>query len=360
MKKQIIITILSLLGLLSLAACVNKEAKTKGSSENEKVLIDEGVDTKCKLSYSPYKGQHKEMFLKEGDKIALISPSARPSRQQVDACIEGLKKWGYVPVEGQHVCEDIRSFEDLMSDLTWALEDPEIRAIFCVRGGYGLSELLDELPLEMIEENPKLVIGYSDITILHSAYSKLGLPSLHTCMSASFTDLDRACLTAEEALLKGSVADYECENSKHCKKGKGQGILIGGNLSTFCSVLATDYDVTKTDRPYILFLEDIGEDLQHIHRYLTILKHYGVLDRASGIIFGEWTNLPSDLGDYMGASRGGAYESIADMIERQFLKDLDIPVAFGFPSGHGDVNYPLLMGEEVTLEVWDDKYTVNY
>ena len=107
------------------------------------------------------------------------------------------------------------------------------------------------------------------------------------------------------------------------------------------------------------FFEDVGEDVQHIHRYLTILKHAGVLDNAAGIVFGEWTDLPSDLDDYSGVSRGGAYKSIADMITRRFLPDISAPVAFGFPAGHGDINYPLLMGEKARLEVDSDNFTLT-
>ena len=100
--------------------------------------------------------------------------------------------------------------------------------------------------------------------------------------------------------------------------------------------------------------------MQHIHRFLTILKHRGILDRAAGIVFGEWIGLPTDgLGNY-GAARGRLFESAADMISRQFLSDLDIPVAFGFPAGHGDVNYPLLMGAEAILDVSAESYTLSW
>ncbi len=324
---------------------------------NQKKLLTEGEDTRCEVVYKPYIGKNKDMFLNEGDKIAVISPSSLPGREQTEAVMNGLKDWGYEPVEGKHVCVESCSLEDVLEDLEWALEDPEIKAIFCVRGGYGASEIADVLPLEMIRNTRKLIIGYSDITVYHSAWITNGVPSIHSCMSATFSDFPESCFEAEEKILKGEIPDYTCESNSYCQQGEATGTLIGGNLSTFTAVIGSAYDCTKTEEPYILFLEDVGEDIQHIHRYLTILKHAGVLDKASGIVFGEWTELPSDMADYSGSSRGGSYKSVADMIARQFINDIDIPVAFGFPAGHGDINYPLLMGETARIRVDHDHFT---
>jgi muramoyltetrapeptide carboxypeptidase len=219
---------------------------------------------------------------------------------------------------------------------------------------------MDVVPMELIASSGKLIIGYSDITACHSGWTSAGLPSIQACMSATFTDLPKECVEVEQRILRGEIPAYTCEASSLCQKGEAEGILIGGNLSTFTSVLGTAYDSTKIDKPYILFLEDIGEDVQHVHRYLAVLKHLGVLDRASGIVFGEWTDVPTDMDDYDGGSRDGAFESMTDMITRQYLDDLDIPVAFDFPAGHGDVNYPLLMGVEAQLDVSSDSYTLSW
>ena len=111
---------------------------------------------------------------------------------------------------------------------------------------------------------------------------------------------------------------------------------------------------------HVLYLEDVDDNIREIHRYLTILKHMGVLDGASALLFGEWTMLPADDEANFGYIRGGAFESVAGMIHREFLNDLDIPVAFGFPAGHGEVNYPLLMGETVHVSVSGGSYTVEW
>ena len=348
MSKNLIALCLMFVCGLSMAPC------------DEQKFITEGVDTKCQVHYSPYKGEHGSMFLKKGEKIAVISPSALPSKEQVDATVKGLKSWGYVPVMGKHVYGTVRSLADCIADLKWALSDPEIKAIFCVRGGYGSSEVMDQMPLELIASARKPIIGYSDITVYHSAWTSAGLVSIQSCMSGTFDGLPAECVEAEKNIIQGKIPSYKCESRFKGKKGEAEGMLIGGNLSTFCSVLGTAFDSTKVSGKYILFLEEEGENFQHLHRYLTVLKHLGILDRAAGIVFGEWADIPADMGDYSGSSRGGTYASVADMISRQFLSDLDIPVAFGFPTGHGDVNYPLLMGAKVHLRVTDKNFTLSY
>ncbi|MCR5168716.1 MAG: LD-carboxypeptidase [Oscillospiraceae bacterium] len=335
------------------------EAEESMVTETEVQLLTEGEDTECKVEFRNYSGKNSSMFLSAGDKIAVISPSALPSRAQTDAVISGLKEWGYEPAEGKYVCAESRTTEDILEDLEWALNDPDIKAIFCVRGGYGASEVADRLSDDLIRSSGKLIIGYSDITVYHSAWTSNGIPSVHACMSGAFGDFPESCFKAEENILKGEIPVYTCKSSSYCRQGEAKGILIGGNLSTFCSVLGSDYDCTKTDQPYILFLEDVGEDIRHIHRYLTILKHSGVLDNAAGIVFGEWTELPAEMSDYDGSSRGGQFRSVADMISRQFLQGTDIPVAFGFPAGHGDINYPLIMGETAELSVDTESFRLT-
>lgn len=340
---------------------VQEQVQTQAQeSETEPQTYSEGVYTKCEVAYTSYDGDHKSIFLEEGDKIAVIAPSSFPTEDQVKETVEGLKQWGYEPVEGEHVYAEVRALDDCISDLKWALEDESIKAIFCVRGGYGASEVMDEVAADLIAESDKMIIGYSDITVCHSAWTAAGVPSVQAAMSGAFEDFPEACLEAEENILKGNIPSYKCESNSYCINGEAEGILIGGNLSTFTSVLESDFDSTKIDKPYIIFLEDIEENVQHIHRYLTILKHCGVLDNAEGIIFGEWVDEPEDLGDYDGSSRGGEFTSVSDMISREFLEDVDIPVAFDFPAGHGTDNYPLLMGETVHLNVTDDSFTIEW
>lgn len=347
----------------SSVANVESSASSSGgaaeSVEGEDIF-SEGVDTPCTVSYSPYDGEYSSLFLSEGDKIAVIAPSGYCSRERVDTTVEGLKQWGYVPVQGAHVYDESYTLEDNLSDLVWALEDPSIKAVFCVRGGYGASEVQDALGLDLISSSKKLIIGFSDITVYHSSWSSAHVPSVHGAMNTAFTSLPAECVEAEQRLLRGELPSYTCECNGLCREGEAEGVLVGGNLSTLAGVIGTAYDCTQIDEPFILFVEDIGESVRHIHRNLTLLKHLGVLDKASGVVFGEWTDIPAFTGSYDGTTRGGAFTSMADMISRQILQDSSIPVAFGFPAGHGDVNYPLLMGARARLDVGSDSFTLNW
>ena len=358
MKSMRIVGVgLAMMCALLLAACAQATPK---ETKQEPETVSEGVDTPIAVAYEGHTAT-AGYFPVEGDSIAVIAPSALPSQKQVDAVVKGLTDWGYVPVQGKHVTQKDRTLDDCVADLVWALEDPSIKAIFCVRGGYGVSEVADELPEGLIAQAKKPIIGYSDISVLHSAWTSAGLPSVHACMSGTFDDSFPAeCVEAEQRMIKGETPTYTCKSSGIDKAGHAEGILIGGNLSTFTSVLGTAYDCTKIDEPYILFLEDVGEDVQHVHRYLAILKHLGVLDRASGIIFGEWTDVPTDMDDYDGSSRGGTFAGMTDMIARQYIPNLDVPVACGFPAGHGDTNYPLLLGSKATLDIADGSFTLSW
>ena len=324
--------------------------------------FDEVVDTKVEITgFAQYSGEPAFKYLSEGDKIAVVSPSALPDRERIETVLAGLRGWGFEPVEGRYVGGETRTLEECVEDLKWALTDPEIRAIFCVRGGYGATEVLDALPQDLIAAANKPIIGFSDISAFHGAWTRAGLPSVHAGMSTAFAaDFPQTCADAELRMLKGELPAYQCAANAFCKAGRAEGILIGGNLSTLTAALDTAYDSTALEQPFLLFLEETGENMQHIHRCLTILKHRGILDRAAGIVFGEWIKLPADGTGNYGAARGGPFESVADMISRQFLSGLDVPVAFGFPAGHGDVNYPLLMGVPAVLDVSADSYTLSW
>ncbi len=323
------------------------------------VYVAEGTDTECIITgYTDLTGDGS-YFPKQGDKVAVISPSALPSRKQTDATIKGLDDWGFEAVEGKYVCPEERTLDELMADLQWAMEDPEIKAVFCVRGGYGASDAADMLSGDIIKGANKPIIGYSDITVYHSAWTAQGLPSIHACMSGTWSGLPEDCTDAERQMMLGRIPSYRCEADEEGIDGEAEGVLIGGNLSTFTTVLGTDYDSTAIKEPYILFIEEVGENMRYIHRYLTVLKHSGVLDGAEAIVFGEWTELPADGSGNFGDVRGGEFESVADMIRREFLEGTDVPVAFGFPAGHDDINYPLLMGERARLSVSGNCFTLD-
>ena len=344
------------IGMVVLSSCRKETDAEEGGD-----TVSEGIDTKITVTsytdFSEYEGFH---FLNPGDKVAVISPSSLPSKEQFDATMKGLREWGYEPEEGKYVIAEERTLEQCIEDFDWALNDPKIKAIFCVRGGYASTEVLDHYLLSEMQKAEKPIIGYSDITAYHSAWTQSGLSSVHASMASTFIDLPEDCREAERRLLAGEVPSYLAEGSEYDLPGKATGILIGGNLDTLCAVLGTEYDCTAMKEPFILFLEEVDEDYEHIHRCLTILDHQGVLDRAAGIVFGEWVDYPAECETYSGNSRGGAFRSASEMVSRQFMQDREIPVAFDFPAGHGEQNWPLLFGTEVTLTVEAGQYSLVY
>ena len=361
MKSRRFILFLTIALLLSLSIPAFSSYSKTYAAQNAPAVFSEGVDTSVRISSYTDFSRTGDYFLKEGDKVAVIAPSALPGQKQIDNTVEGLKKWGFVPVEGKYVSVKERTLEECIEDLTWALNDPEIKAIFCVRGGCASSEVLDQFQLSLIKKAKKPIIGYSDISTFLSAWAVSGLPAIHAPMAVCFDNsLPSVCVDATKNAMLGKIPVYQCQGSKYDIPGSVEGILIGGNLSTLTTVLDTAYDCTTMEEPFILFLEEIEEDLEHIHRYLTILKHRGILDKAAGIIFGEWVDIPAACEIYNGNSRGGKFKSIADMISREFLQGLQIPVAFGFPAGHGNVNYPLLMGVKLKLDVSKNGYTMEW
>ena len=364
-RKKLMIAASAMLIFGIFSGCVKTEESTEMPTESraveEKHLFSEGVDTPIEVSgYTKLTGPDADCFLKAGDKVAVISPSSLPSRDQTDATIEGLKEWGYVPVEGKYVCTVDRTLDNCREDLEWALSDPEIKGIFCVRGGYASCEVLEVMNRKLITEARKPIIGYSDITACLSAWSREGVPSIHASMSAAFTDLPKECADVEKRMLQGEVPVYKCAGSEYDRQGTAEGVLIGGNPTILMTVANTEYDCTKPDQPYILFLEDIECDYHQVHYAMTVLKNNGVLKNAAGIILGEWIDTDPDQADYAGDSRGGKFRSVYDMLYRQFLKDLDVPIAYGFPAGHGEKNYPLLMGEKVRLTVTQNDFTLEW
>ena len=364
-RKILAVTVSAALVCGMLSGCMRKEEKAAEpadtQAEGEARLFSEGVDTVIEITgFKKYTGADAECFLKAGDKVAVISPSSLPTREQADATIRGLTEWGYVPVEGKYVCTVDRTLDNCREDLEWALSDPEIKAVFCVRGGYASCEVMEVADRKLITEARKPIIGFSDITACHSTWTRAGVPSIHASMSAAFTDLPKDCADTERNMLRGEIPTYKCAGSEYDRQGTAEGILIGGNLTIMTTVANTEYDSTKLDQPYILFLEDCECDYHQVHYSMTVLKNNGVLDHAAGIILGEWTDTDPMPGDYVGDSRGGKFSGVYDMIYRQFLKDLDVPVAYGFPAGHGENNYPLLMGEKSRLTVTQDSFTLEW
>lgn len=293
-------------------------------------------------------------YLKVGDKVALISPSYYTPMENVEKTADVLRSWGLEPVIGPNVGKIVDgryagTVAERVSDIRWALNDPSIKAIICNRGGYGSIQLIDKLTLAELKASPKWMVGFSDITTLHGLLTRAGVMSIHGTMSSFLAKggTDETS-TLMRDLLMGKVPCYELPAHKQNVVGKASGTLVGGNICTFAPNLGSQADATM-GKDLILFIEEVEESMHNIDRQMRILQMNGVLDRCKGIILGEFAGCGTEF----------TYESVEAMLH-EMLKAYNIPVLCGFPAGHGDVNLPLVMGANVTIDVRNDGATLQF
>ena len=296
----------------------------------------------------------KPDYLKEGDRVALISPSYFTPMENVEKTADVLRSWGLEPVVGPNVGKVVDgryagTIAERVSNIRWALSDPSIKAIICNRGGYGTIQLIDQLTLQELKASPKWLVGFSDISTLHGLLTRAGVMSVHGTMSSFLANGGTdASSTLMRDLLMGRVPRYELPAHPQNITGRATGILVGGNMCTFVPNLGSQADATM-GRDLILFMEEVEESMHNIDRQFNILAMNGVLERCKGVILGEFTDCGTEF----------TYESVEAML-RPYLQKYNIPVLCGFPAGHGDVNLPLVMGAEVTIDVRQDGASVQF
>ena len=284
-------------------------------------------------------------YLQEGDKVVIVSPSGKIDKSFIKGSSKQLESWGLKVILAKHVGSSSGRYAGTIkqrcADMQKALNDPEIKAIFCSRGGYGAVHLIDQLDFTQFVKAPKWVIGFSDITVFHNLLQQKGYASLHGPMARHLTVEPQGDISTQQLkeMLFGTLPSYSCPNHKLNQLGSTKGILRGGNLAVLYGLRGTPYDLPPDGT--ILFLEDIGERPYSIERMFYNLKLSGVLERLSGLIIGQFTEYEEDcsLGKKL-------YDAMADL-----LKEYDYPICFNFPVGHVTHNLPLICGAEVTLTV---------
>ena len=295
--------------------------------------------------------------LKLGDKIGIIAPASNASTpEEIYKATETAKYFGLVPVFGENLMSGdgykTRSVQGRIDDLHSMFVNKNINAIMCIRGGYGSSSLLDKIDYDLIKKNPKIFIGYSDITALHIAIHQItGLITFHgPVMLSSFSDYTinyfrKALFDLRPIGLINNPGSTKIRNNNPIhtiSSGIAEGKLVGGNLSLISSLMGTKYELNCNNK--ILFLEDVGEKPYSLHRMLTQLKQSGKLDNANGVIIGKCDDCqPSgsqnSLWDY---SELEAYEDI--------FKDYSKPVFSGMLIGHTKEQLTLPIGVEIRID----------
>lgn len=293
----------------------------------------------------------RPLSIQVNDRAVILSPAGRIDGYVVQDTAAILESWGLCPEIGENALCDAGRFsgsvEQRLSDLQRAFDDPDVKLILCSRGGYGTVHLLEKLDFSGIRRNPKWVVGYSDITLLHAALQARGIASIHGPMALHFSNegSEDVAIRYLKSMLAGQPVKYDIpvrNGASMNRKGSAQGRLFGGNLSVFCSLLGTRF--MRIPRGGILFIEDIGEEPYRVDRMIHQLKLAGVFKRIHGLIVGRFTGYEED---------NQMYFSLQESI-REAVNEYVFPLCFNFPVGHVKLNFPLMMGGRTALEVGDE------
>lgn len=292
--------------------------------------------------------------LVHGDKIAIVSPASIINPEYVSGAVDVLRRLGWNPYVAPHALGACGSFSGTVSerldDINQALNDPEVRAILCSRGGYGAVHLLDKLDSRAFCDDPKWIIGFSDISALHAYASHHNVASIHSsmCKHLALCGEDDECSRALMGILRGEMPSYTVAPHHYNHHGCASGKIVGGNLAVISALLSTPYSPFETTGS-ILVIEDIAEPIYKVERIMYQLKYAGVFDRISALVVGQFTEYRPDRN----------YALVEDMVH-DVISEYSFPVAFNFPVGHVDRNLPLIMSAEARLEVTENRVTLSY
>ena len=291
-------------------------------------------------------------LIQEGDTVGLIALACKVNFEILKPAIKLMEKiWGLKVIVGESLTSEYHQFagDDTVraNDFQMMLDNPEIKAIFSARGGYGSSRLLDFIDFTAFQKQPKWVVGFSDITAVHCHIHTLHIESLHATMPKLF--LQEGGMESLESLRKilfGEDVNYKIEPHKSNRLGVGEGQIIGGNLAILTHVIGSKSDINYDGK--ILFLEDINEYLYNIDRMMIQLKRSGKLQNLAGLIVGSFSdNQDNDV----------PFGKTANEIIQEAVADYDFPVCYGFPVGHEVNNWAMPCGREMSLLV--EEYGVS-
>lgn len=295
--------------------------------------------------------------LKAGDKIAIISPASAVRPEFIDKAVSFIKKTGFEPVtmpwaKGPADGNFAASLEKRLDDFIAAWNMPDVKAVLCSRGGYGAVHLIPRIPDNLLRDNPRWLIGFSDISALHALSLKQGVASVHGPMARHYDSMNSSVAGVIGILTSGVMPECRAQvpEGTGCswpenQPGEAEGILMGGNLAVLDGLSATDYDIFERSAAenVILFIEDIAEPVYKIERILYRLYLQGVFTRLKGIAVGRFTEYNPD-------PKHGCMERMIDNFLREHGLD-SLPVGYGFPFGHIEENMPLVEGATVRLSV---------
>lgn len=288
-------------------------------------------------------------YLKKGDTIGILSTARKITEEQLSFAVQLLQSWGFNTRLGKSIGAEEHQFagsDDIRRDnLQEFINDSEIDAILCARGGYGTMRIIDEIDFSKFVQNPKWICGFSDVTVLHEHLQSLGIASLHSAMPSLFPSvMDHPTLHSIERALKGEALEYTWKSSAHNLHTQNiKAELVGGNLSLVYALQGSASDINTDGK--ILFLEDLDEYYYHVDRMMCSLDRSGKLKNLKGLLIGGMTDMKDNSIPF-----GMQTEEII----LHYAKKYNYPVFFDFPCGHIEHNYAVKLGVEASVEVEGD------
>ena len=294
-------------------------------------------------------------FLKNGDTVGIVSTARKIAGPELNPFLNLLESWGLNYVLGKTINAQDDQFagDDALrtQDFQEMMDNPEIEAIWCARGGYGTVRIIDDLDFSNFIKRPKWIVGYSDVTVLHSHVHQLGVETLHANMAIEIDSKTPATRDTIREVLFGN--DYKIRISSEGnglnRMGTAKAPLVGGNLSLLYSLIGGPSEVKTKGK--ILFIEDLDEMLYHVDRMMQSLKRNGILKNIVGLVVGGMSDMRDNTIPY-GKS---ALEIVLEAVS-----EYDYPVCFDFPAGHIQDNRALIMGREVSLKVSENEITLRF
>jgi muramoyltetrapeptide carboxypeptidase len=296
------------------------------------------------LSYSQKK-MITPPYLQKGDTVAIVATARKNLDDNLKPAIELLKSWGLEVKIGSSIGLDLNQLagtdEQRAKDFQEQLDNPNIKMIWCVRGGYGTVRMVDLLDFTKFKQNPKWIVGFSDVTVLHSHLNTMGYKSIHGIMPVTVAKATKEAKESLQVALFGNERlEYDLLPHPMNRFGKAKGELVGGNLSILYSLFGSPSAIDCTDK--VLFIEDLDEYLYHIDRMMMNLKRNGCLESIKGILVGGMTKMKDNDIPW-----GKDALQIVDDVTKKY----NIPIVFEFPAGHIKDNRALPFGTQITLDV---------
>ena len=292
-------------------------------------------------------------FLHKGDTVAILATARKIDATTLQPAIQLLESWGLHVVLGKTIGKEENQLAgpdwQRATDFQEMLDDPKIKAIWGAKGGYGTVRIVDRIDFTKFKQKPKWVIGFSDMTVMHSHINNMGIETLHAIMAISAKSATPDAVASFRKSLFGEPLEYHISKHPFNKEGKAKGEIVGGNLSVLYSILGSKSAIDYKGK--ILFIEDLDEYLYHIDRMMMNLKRNGYFDGVKAVIVGAMTEMnDNDI----------PWGKDALQIIQDVLKDYKFPIIYNFPAGHIKDNRALILGKTVSIEVNNKESIVKF